>query len=116
MSASTSETSAGWRPVQPREVMLEAATRAHPREACGVIIDGAAYEVPNVAADPLHHYAMDLRVLQDLIEEHGYPEATWHSHPRGSTEPSVNDVDCQPPGLRLLLIANGEVHDHGCPT
>lgn len=102
-----------YQPLRADTVMATAAHRAHPREACGVIIDGVAYEVTNVATDPLHSYVMDLGELEALIDEYGMPEATWHSHPGGAPWPSDADLRHQPPGLRLLVIAGGRVFDHG---
>lgn len=93
--------------------MLEATARALPNEACGVVIDGVAYELPNVASDPVHHYAMDLVRLAELVETHGYPEAAWHSHPGGTPHPSTDDLRFHPPGVRLVIVTPDQVYDHG---
>lgn len=92
------------------QAMVDAAALAHPNEACGVIIGGVVHQVANTAADPVNHYAMDLVQLDELIDQYGYPEATWHSHPSGSREPSEDDINFQPHGLDLLIIADGEVY------
>jgi proteasome lid subunit RPN8/RPN11 len=73
-----------------------------PREACGLILgvpDQRAVEVvpiPNAAADPLHSYRMDERVLAAaLTGAEAWGEtllAIYHSHPEGDPIPSPDDI------------------------
>lgn len=80
--------------------VLEEAARAHPREACGLLLGEGdhvreASVARNVAADPLHHFEIDPAAL---IAAHraaraGGPQVLgyWHSHPNGLAQPSSTD-------------------------
>ena len=80
--------------------LREEATRAYPRECCGLLLgQGARVEAvrpaANVHPDPQRHFEIDPAAL---IEAHraargGGPAVLgyYHSHPRGAAEPSVTD-------------------------
>ncbi|ANY20921.1 hypothetical protein A6F68_02423 [Tsuneonella dongtanensis] len=91
----------------PREVsstlvdqLIDCAGKAHPREACGLLLGsndviGEVRACDNVHPRPETHFEIDPRAL---IEAHraaraGGPEVIgyWHSHPAGRPEPSATD-------------------------
>jgi proteasome lid subunit RPN8/RPN11 len=81
--------------------MIEAARRAHPAEACGLLLgnDGTvtiAQPAANIAAEPLRHFDIDPAAL---IAAHraaraGGPAVLgyFHSHPTGPAAPSATDA------------------------
>lgn len=95
--------------------MIDAAAAAHPNEACGVVVNGHVYEITNRSNRPSEFFVMDMDELRNLAPL-GQPTALWHSHPGGSTEPSSADLEHHPSGMRLYIVANGQVYDHGIPT
>lgn len=94
------------------DFLLKAAERAHPHEACGIIVGETAYEITNRSNHPSEFFEMDLDELRELTD-HGRPTGLWHSHPRGNPNPSTADLEHHPPGMRLIIVARGQVHDHG---
>ena len=72
-----------------------------PREACGLLV-GVGQQareviaVPNIAADPIHHYHLDDetlgRTLLSLDARHLDLVAIYHSHPDGEAIPSPTDI------------------------
>ena len=96
--------------------MFDAARDSRPREACGLVYGDRAYVVDNVAHRGTEFFIMDLERQRELWEQHGRPDAVWHSHPNDDPEPSQSDLAYHPPGVRMLIVAGGRVHDHGYPT
>ena len=99
--------------------MLAAAHRAHPREACGLLLGVAnhialAQECTNVAPDPLRHFEIDPAAL---IAAHrtaraGGPQVLgyFHSHPNGLPTPSITDsAQAAGDGRIWAIVAQGEV-------
>lgn len=99
--------------------LREEATKAHPRECCGLLLgQGARIErvVPaaNVHPDPERHFEIDPAAL---IAAHraarsggaqvlGY----YHSHPNGRAEPSAEDIAMAEQAGRIwAIIASGNV-------
>lgn len=94
--------------------LLAEATRAHPREACGLLLGrGGVIEearpAANVHPDPLRHFEIDPAALiaahraaraggPDLI---GY----YHSHPTGHCAPSATDREQAAGDGRIWAIA-----------
>jgi proteasome lid subunit RPN8/RPN11 len=97
--------------------LLEEAARAHPREACGLLLgEGGRIDraVPsaNVHPDPLRHFEID---PQALIAAHraareggaqvlGY----YHSHPTGDPAPSAEDRARASGDGRIWVIVAGD--------
>jgi proteasome lid subunit RPN8/RPN11 len=50
-----------------------------------------------------------------MYARNGVPDGVWHSHPNGDPTPSPADLEYHPKGMRMLIVAGGEVHDHGIP-
>ncbi|MEP7221586.1 MAG: M67 family metallopeptidase [Novosphingobium sp.] len=99
--------------------VLNEAARAHPQEACGLLLGcGGVIELAlpagNVAADPLRHFEIDPAAL---IAAHraargggrqvlGY----YHSHPNGLDRPSATDSEqAGGDGLVWAIAAGGKV-------
>ena len=99
--------------------LREEATKAHPRECCGLLLgQGARIErvVPaaNVHPEPERHFEIDPAAL---IAAHraarsggaqvlGY----YHSHPNGRAEPSAADIAMAEQAGRIwAIIASGNV-------
>lgn len=98
------------------QLMLDAARRALPREACGyVFLTGLTVEVPNVAHHGEKFFIMDMDVQRQLYMQHGPPVGVWHSHPNGDPNPSDSDLVYHPEHTYLLIVADGRVHNHGIP-
>ena len=99
--------------------LLEEATKAHPRECCGLLlgqgarIDGAL-PATNVHPDPEWHFEIDPAAL---IAAHraaraGGPQVLgyYHSHPNGRIEPSEEDIAmAERAGRFWAIIANRSV-------
>lgn len=99
--------------------LLEEATKAHPRECCGLLLGhGARIEraVPaaNVHPDPERHFEIDPAAL---IAAHRAARAGgaqvlgyYHSHPNGRAEPSITDQSmASGDGRFWAIIAKGNV-------
>lgn len=95
------------------EDLLLRTKEAHPKEACGVIVNGVGViEIPNVHKDPEHYFEMEAAQLVAVYEEYGGIDGVWHSHPNGDPLPSTADAEGAPPGLPYYIIANGAVHKY----
>lgn len=98
-------------------VIIEASTLAAPREACGLVYADTAFILPNTARDGTRFFIMDMAEQAELWRHYGGPpQAVWHSHPNDDPNPSPSDLEYHPPGMRMLIVAGGKVHDHGYPT
>ena len=99
--------------------ILAAAERAHPHEACGLLIGtGSRVEmiVPaaNVATDPLTGFEVDpatlLRAHREARASGWAVIGSYHSHPNGRTGPSAVDAArINRAGEIWLIAANGSV-------
>lgn len=90
-----------------------AKAHAEGREACGVVIHDVAYELPNAAVRPGHHFMIDSAVLQGFFSEYGPPflgawSGVWHSHPSGVRTPSDDDLAWHPRLGLALWVATEE--------
>jgi len=84
------------------------AAQAYPDEACGVIVNGQAVQITNVHSEPEAFFQMaDDELL--AVYEQGIPSAVWHSHPNDDPAPSTADLDGHPPGMKMLIVAGGQV-------
>ncbi|MET3470841.1 putative GIY-YIG superfamily endonuclease/proteasome lid subunit RPN8/RPN11 [Novosphingobium sp. 1529] len=99
--------------------MLDAAARAHPREACGLLFGhgnhiALAQECTNVAPDPSYHFEID---PAGLIAAHRAARAGgpaligyFHSHPNGLARPSDTDsAQAAGDGRVWAIVAQGQV-------
>ena len=110
--------------------MVAQAARAHPQEACGLLLgvraDGgeritAIRPAANVAPDPTRHFEIDpatlIAALRAEREAAGAGAGVgptllgwYHSHPTGEANPSATDRACAPRDGRLwAIIAQGQV-------
>jgi len=100
--------------------VLQAAARAYPNEACGLIEgvdteDGwralGVHEAANVAADPARRFLIDPEVQFALMRKLRGSEnriiGCFHSHPNGRAEPSATDRANAYESDFLYLIAAG---------
>jgi proteasome lid subunit RPN8/RPN11 len=99
--------------------LLEEAARAHPREACGLLLgEGGRIDraVPsaNVHPDPRRHFEIDPQALiaahraarEGGAEVLGY----YHSHPTGDPAPSAEDrAQASGDGRIWAIVAGGEI-------
>lgn len=99
--------------------LIAEATKAHPREACGLLLGrGAMIEaaVPcaNVHPEPEHHFEIDPAALiaAHRAARSGGPAVLgyYHSHPNGRAQPSATDraMACGD-GRIWAIVANGAV-------
>ena len=101
------------------EALREAATRADPCEACGLLLGESAQvtgfvETANVHSTPRTHFEIDPQALIDAhrAARSGGPKLMgyFHSHPHGASEPSQTDQDMAPGDGKLWAIAGeGEI-------
>ncbi len=93
--------------------ILDHARRATPAEACGIVYGDAAIDAAeataNVAAHPERAFEIDPAAL---LRAHRTARAAgrkvlgwYHSHPNGSTEPSITDAARAVEDGKLWLIA-----------
>ena len=85
-------------------MILAAASRAYPRECCGLLVGGdtgdgwrvlAAHEAANLANDPASHFLIDPQTQFDLLRGLRGSDrriiGCFHSHPNGLPQPSETD-------------------------
>jgi proteasome lid subunit RPN8/RPN11 len=108
--------------------MLAEAARAHPAEACGLLLGEriagqaggqeritAIAPTANVAADPTRHFEIDPAALIAALRAERRGEGLallgwYHSHPSGDATPSAVDQASAPRDGRLwAIIAGGTV-------
>lgn len=95
-----------------------AAARAEPhREVCGLLVGTGRHitsvrTAANVAPDPSRTFEVDPRVLLQAYREARRDGQCvlghYHSHPSGSSEPSVRDAEAALEAGALWLIIGGE--------
>jgi desampylase len=99
--------------------LLEEATRAHPRECCGLLLGmgeriALAQPAANVHPEPERHFEIDPKALVVAhravraggLELLGY----YHSHPNGRAEPSAADrASASGDGRIWAIVAGGAV-------
>ena len=99
------------------KAMRGAAKLAHPREACGILLgEGARItvfrEAANVHANPETHFEIDPEALiaahRSAREGADQVLGYFHSHPRGSAEPSATDQAMAARDGRIWAIVAGE--------
>ena len=99
--------------------MLAAASAAHPREACGILLGTGdrihtATTTGNVHPEPLRHFEIDPAAL---IAAHRAARGNgpqvlgyWHSHPNGLARPSDTDrAMASGDGRIWAIVANGAI-------
>jgi proteasome lid subunit RPN8/RPN11 len=100
-----------------RALILRLAAKYPTIEVCGYVWeDGRTLPMKNIAKHPDKYFMMDLNEQKMMVERYGMPSGVWHSHPNGDPEPS--DIDTlfhAEAGLRMLIVANGVIHDYGVP-
>ena len=99
--------------------MLSEAARAMPEESCGLLLGSedwieAAALTHNVHPTPLSHFEIDPAALiaaHKAAREGGSQVAGyWHSHPSGSTVPSLTDrASANGDGKVWAIVAGDEV-------
>lgn len=101
------------------QAMLAHAAAAHPREACGLLLGAdariaSATLAANVHPEPETHFEIDPQALVDAhrAARAGGPEVVgyWHSHPRGSADPSATDrAHASADGRVWAIVGEGKV-------
>lgn len=102
-----------------KATLLEEATRAFPRECCGLLLgQGGRIETvlpcANVHASPERHFEIDPAALiaAHRAARHGGPQVLgyYHSHPTGRAEPSPTDrAQASGDGRIWAIVAAGGV-------
>lgn len=80
---------------EARDWLVRRAIQAAPFEACGFILENdEIVEIRNVSLAPMRAFKMDMaqatEKLRDRVE---FITGIWHTHPRGTSEPSHTDLD-----------------------
>lgn len=99
--------------------MRDAAVRAHPCEACGILLGDAAritqvVETANVHPAPKTHFEIDPQALIDAYraERSGGAKVLgyFHSHPHGPAKPSLTDQEMAARDDKIwAIIGDGEL-------
>lgn len=117
----------GYRLRMPRELssrLASEAARRVPEECCGVLVGRrsgrvgtvtSVHPATNLAPDPRRRYVVDPEALiasaraarEEDVEVLGY----YHSHPRGSAEPSDEDLDHAWPRVSYLILGGRGAED-----
>lgn len=82
------------------------------KERCGFVLDnGEIVEVPNVASEPENAFAID---ASDIVKWEGQAVATWHTHPRESSNLSNEDYRgfLNYPNLRHYIVGTDGVSSY----
>jgi len=102
--------------------ILQAAARAYPNEACG-LIEGAdtsdgwraevLHESANLAKDPTRHFLIDPEIQFALLRKQRGTErrlvGCFHSHPGGRAQPSATDrAEAYESGFLYVIAAGGD--------
>nr|WP_301302405.1 Mov34/MPN/PAD-1 family protein [Methylorubrum extorquens] len=75
-----------------REAAQAHALRDYPKEACGLLVDGAYLPCINYATDPERDFVIAAFIQKKLREEGREIQAVIHSHPDGPLFPSESDM------------------------
>lgn len=69
--------------------------QAAPYEVCGFIMEqGDIIEIRNVSLAPMRHFKMDReQLIEKLSGRVDFIAGIWHTHPKGTTQPSHTDLD-----------------------
>jgi len=98
--------------------MMRAAGESPGREICGLLLGHGdrvekVVRCANVAADPRDSFEIDpvaLIAAHRAARSGGpAPIGHYHSHPRGSAEPSARDAAAAEPGSYWIIIAGAEL-------
>lgn len=92
-----------------KQVMVNAARRAFPSEACGVIAGGVCYELKNRSDDPTKGFRLLGQDIARVAARVGGYAGVWHSHPSGSPIPSRVDWANHPTAKALVIVAGETV-------
>lgn len=106
-------------PEEVAEAIREHAAEEWPNECCGFVV---AYDtgvevkrMRNAANDPENEFFIDPREQYDALNEIEDRDAqliaVYHSHPRGTTNPSERDLRFAAgwPGVAMLICAKGAI-------
>ncbi len=106
-------------PCELERLLADAARRAAPGEACGLLLGRSESSAVRIAElhpvrnleeqesrftlDPADHLAGERRAAEQGLSVVG----VWHSHPRGDPRPSEGDLAGTPTGWCALIVALG---------
>lgn len=94
------------------EEMREHASEEYPNEACGLVVRVGsrfrAWRAKNLSPQPRHHVVIDPEAWVEAGDV-GEVVGTYHSHPDGSAEPGMTDLQfCEATGMTMFIV--------GCPS
>ena len=109
--------------------LLEEAREAFPEECCGLLVgrrDGADMHVERIVraaniaeGDKTTNYQVDWATLFETIRQARFDKDTivgfYHSHPDGSTKPSIKDTESAWIDHAYVIIPSGR-HERTSPT
>lgn len=80
---------------EARNWLIRRAIQSAPYEACGFVLENdELIEIRNVATNPLRGFKMDRRdAIEKLSNRVEFITGIWHTHPKGTSEPSLIDLD-----------------------
>lgn len=76
-------------------------------ELCGLLYGDELLVIENVAADRAVEYTMNHAQQAAVMAKRGWPDAVWHTHPRGTRAPSNIDLVTMPSGIRMIIATAG---------
>lgn len=103
-----------------RQALMHRARYAYPLEVCGFIMNSAdpdteqfVLEVPNVARNPRHSWAIDANYQRMAMENASdLLFGVWHTHPCGPDGPSETDKRYIIPDLRFFVATRNGVFEY----
>ena len=92
--------------------LMVRARKAGPREICGFLLDDwTVLEGYNVANSDSEFEIDERTTLYAFVEQGDKLMGVYHSHPRGSLEPSQADINNAPEGLRYFIVTPRQVQE-----
>lgn len=93
-----------------KKFLIQAARRAYPREACGVIAGGLTIELTNHSSGT-REFRIRAEDLEAAAAKHRFRsiDGVWHSHPSGDVLPSEADLASHPWPAALVIVTRKTV-------
>jgi proteasome lid subunit RPN8/RPN11 len=99
------------------KALIAEAHNATPNECCGFVMAGWTYiPIQNCHPDPQQHFEMERESMLALLQHNAHEVlGIYHSHPRGSKEPSGYDVTMMQNyavhGFRFWIVTYNNVYE-----
>lgn len=107
---------------EQREWLKRKAFERTPNESCGFILDdGEIIEIANIHPEPYRGFSMAGTDILNKLDNEALSRivAVWHTHPKGTTTPSMTDIGSIRQGAILrkwdyLIATKDEVSQWNC--